>query len=136
MSATDRLLDRLHGVRKTGTNKWIACCPGHDDRSPSLSIREIEDRVLIHCFAGCDALQIVAAVGLKLSDLFDKPLDDHIKPTKSRISANDRLALIDHEAIIVCLTARQIAAGEFLKAEDHERLLLAAHRIGEARDLV
>ena len=38
-----KLLDRLPGVRKTGPGRWIAPCPAHEDRRPSLSIRELED---------------------------------------------------------------------------------------------
>ena len=70
MSMT-KLLDRLEKVRKTGPGRWIACCPAHDDHSPSLALRELDDgRVLVHCFAGCSAHEIVSAVGLDLSDLF------------------------------------------------------------------
>ena len=52
MSA-DALLSRLDGVKKTGHGQWIARCPAHEDRSPSLSIAEKDDRVLVHCHAGC-----------------------------------------------------------------------------------
>jgi hypothetical protein len=34
---------------------WVAKCPCHDDRTASLSITEGEDdRLLMHCFAGCE----------------------------------------------------------------------------------
>ena len=69
--AAEVLLGRLDGVRKTGDGRWLARCPGHDDRGPSLSIRELGDgRVLIHDFAGCKTLEILSAVGLRLRDLF------------------------------------------------------------------
>ena len=47
-----QFLDRLEGVRGRD-GKFMARCPAHDDRGPSLSIGE-GDRgsVLIHCFAG------------------------------------------------------------------------------------
>jgi hypothetical protein len=38
----------------------LACCPVHDDRSPSLSLRDGETALLVHCFAGCDARDILA----------------------------------------------------------------------------
>jgi hypothetical protein len=51
-------------------NQWIAHCPAHNDRRPSLSIRECDDRrVLMHCFAGCAVENIVAALGLRMKDL-------------------------------------------------------------------
>ena len=43
----DKLVSQLEGVRSTGQDRWIARCPAHDDRSPSLSIREVDDRILI-----------------------------------------------------------------------------------------
>jgi hypothetical protein len=71
----DTLLSRLEGAKSVGHGKWIAKCPAHDDRSPSLAVREIEEgRILVHCFAGCGAADVVAAIGLALSDLFEKPL--------------------------------------------------------------
>jgi len=42
------------GGRKAG-GSWMARCPAHDDREPSLSIRDADDsKVLVHCHAGCD----------------------------------------------------------------------------------
>ena len=70
------LLDRLDNVIDRGGGQYSAVCPGHEDRSPSLSIRETDDRVLLHCFAGCSPSEVTAALGLSLADLFDKPLED------------------------------------------------------------
>jgi hypothetical protein len=65
------LIDRLDGARRVGPGRWIARCPAHDDRDPSLSVRELDDgRVLIKCHAGCGAADVMASVGLSLSDLF------------------------------------------------------------------
>ncbi|MCG0276626.1 MAG: hypothetical protein L5655_10835 [Thermosediminibacteraceae bacterium] len=69
-----KLLNRLESVRQTGPNKWVARCPAHPDRSPSLSIRLNGDRILVYCFAGCPANRIVEAVGMTVGDLFlDSP---------------------------------------------------------------
>ena len=51
---------RLHG-RKSGSG-WIAKCPAHDDRDPSLSLRDVQGKVLVHCHAGCDQNAVVAAL--------------------------------------------------------------------------
>jgi hypothetical protein len=58
------VLSRLSGVRELGTGKgWIALCPAHEDRKPSLRIAEGSDgRVLLHCFAGCSPEEIVRAI--------------------------------------------------------------------------
>jgi putative DNA primase/helicase len=66
---SEALIDLLHGARVSGDG-WIASCPAHDDRRPSLSVRAGEDgRILVKCHAGCDAEAIVRALGLSLSDL-------------------------------------------------------------------
>jgi hypothetical protein len=63
------IAERLH-ARRSGSG-WIARCPAHVDRSPSLSIREGDaGRVLIHCFAGCSVEAVCTAMEIKLSDLF------------------------------------------------------------------
>ena len=41
---------------------WMACCPAHEDRTPSLSICDGEDKVLVHCHAGCEQDQVIAAL--------------------------------------------------------------------------
>jgi putative DNA primase/helicase len=49
----------LHG-RRVGDG-WMARCPGHNDRDPSLSIRDADDgKVLLRCHAGCDQAQVIA----------------------------------------------------------------------------
>lgn len=69
----EAILPRLEGVRRGGAG-WIALCPAHKDRSPSLSVREGRDgRVLVLCFAGCTADAICAAIGIRVSDLFAGP---------------------------------------------------------------
>ena len=71
--ATARILQRLQRVRPSGDG-WTALCPAHDDHQPSLSIGQgLDGRVLLRCHAGCPVEQIVAALGLSLSDLFDAP---------------------------------------------------------------
>lgn len=68
----ERVLDRLDDahVRTNGAG-YTARCPAHEDRNNSLSITEGEDgRVLIKCFTGCTFDEVVAALGLKPSELF------------------------------------------------------------------
>ena len=77
----EALLDRLEGVRSCGAGRWKACCAVHADISPSLSIREANGKLLLHCFAGCKTEEIVAALGLELKDLFtDHPISHGQRP--------------------------------------------------------
>ena len=50
------------GGRKAGSG-WIARCPAHDDRNPSLSLSTGRDgKVLVRCHAGCDQAQVIDAL--------------------------------------------------------------------------
>lgn len=64
------ILARLRRVRQSGKG-WMAECPGHDDRKPSLHVGEEDDgRIRMRCFAGCSREDVVRAMGLTLADLF------------------------------------------------------------------
>ena len=66
----ETILERLHGVRKSGAG-WSARCPAHEDKRNSLSISKGDDgRVLLKCFAGCNVEAICKSLGLNPSDLF------------------------------------------------------------------
>ena len=67
------------GGRKVGQG-WVARCPAHDDREPSLSIRDDDGKVLVRCHAGCDQRDVIAA--LKERGLWDGK--EHSTPRKSR----------------------------------------------------
>jgi hypothetical protein len=54
-------LKRLKKVRRKGKQAW-ACCPAHDDRRPSLSIREADTPgvgFVVYCHAGCEWQSVV-----------------------------------------------------------------------------
>jgi hypothetical protein len=125
-------LSRLEKVRgKNGS--FTACCPSHKDKSPSLAIRQDGERILLHCFAGCSAHEVVESVGCTLSDLFQEEKKWHRqKPVKRQFYATDLLRIINKEALIVLISAVDMANGKQLKEADLERLKVAAGRIEEA----
>jgi len=65
----ESLAQRCARPRRTRTG-WQACCPAHEDRTPSLSITPQDEKVLLYCHAGCTAEAMVAALGLAMRDLF------------------------------------------------------------------
>lgn len=132
------VLERLEKVRHTGPGRWIARCPAHDDRSPSLSIREADGgRVLIHCFGGCKTGAILDAIGVEFSTLFEKREPGaHYRPIKASYPASDLLLLISHEAQVVAQIAALAQERPWLEDEEIDRLVTAAERIGRARDAI
>jgi hypothetical protein len=135
VSPIDGFIARLEGVRSTGPRKWLARCPAHDDRSPSLSLAEGDDgRVLIHCFSGCGVDAIAGAIGFSLSDLFPNRQSewDHAPRSRSPFSAVDILRAAKAELQIVAVAACNLGNGCALTDEDRKRLLVAADRLAAA----
>ena len=52
-------------------SRFRARCPAHEDHRASLGATRRDDRVLLHCFAGCSTASVVHKIGLTLADLFD-----------------------------------------------------------------
>lgn len=124
------LLNLLQGVKRTGKGQWLAKCPAHEDRSPSLSVRCCDDgRWLVHCFAGCDTHAVLDAMSLEVADLFPEPIYHKAKPLHTRITAMDALKGVSREAGIIAIMASDLAEG---KPVDAERACLAAGRIADA----
>src|SRR5438067_4159802 len=73
----------LKGVRKS-LRGWVACCPAHRDREPSLSIGlGDEGQILLKCFAGCSLDRIVEAMGISVADLFPCTPSASVSQTES-----------------------------------------------------
>ena len=62
-------LDRLEGVVEQ-KDYFMACCPSHEDKRPSLKVSEKEGKILIHCWAGCHPSDVIGALNLTWKDLF------------------------------------------------------------------
>ena len=140
MSAT-ALLDRLAHVKQTAPGRWLARCPAHEDRSPSLSIRELEDgRVLLHDFGGCGTEAVLDSLGLEMQALFPERLPQTragvgYSPSHSRIPARDLLEALSLETGVVLVITQEILAQRRVSESDWQRLATAARRIHAARDL-
>ena len=130
------LLSNLDKVKKTGANSWIACCPAHDDSSPSLAIKDSDGKILIHCFAGCETSDVIEAVGLTFSDLMPEKFAGNQKATKKPYRDADLIRFIAQETTIVYLTGVKILKGEQVIDEEKERFEIAVSKIREAQRYV
>ena len=120
----EKLLERLEMVRKTGTGKWIARCPAHDDGTPSLSVTEIEsgNRLLIHCHGGCGALDVLQKIGLDWSALYPDDAESYRPLWRS----NTEQKAIDD--MIVAIAQAKRDKGERLNEVDKQALIQAKLR--------
>jgi hypothetical protein len=109
------IMERFADAKRNGRG-FMARCPAHDDKTPSLSIAESEDGgVLLKCHAGCPTEDVVRAAGLKMSDLFpEKPVGErHRSPIKDR----PQPAHIDDQQVSQFHAALPTQGRDYLKAE-------------------
>lgn len=69
---SEQIAERLH-ARSAGSDRWRGKCPVHGGKSlTSLSVSRGEGgRTLVKCWGGCAVKDICAAVGLRVTDLFE-----------------------------------------------------------------
>ena len=126
----DIILSRLNKVKKTfKDNEYSALCPNHSDKSPSLSIKELQDgRILINCFAGCESKQVLDSMGLSFEDLFPQKLGD-FKSEKKPFSSSHGLKMIGYESTIILACAGFLREGKELSEANFVRMVEAVSRI-------
>lgn len=79
------ILRRLHKVKRSGAG-WMARCPAHQDKTPSLSVSQADGKILLNCQAGCETASVLKAVGLEFKDLF---IDESPGPQKRIVAVYD-----------------------------------------------
>lgn len=131
------LLSRLDGVKETQRWTWVARCPAHKDRHPSLTVKVLPDeRILMHCFAGCETESVLSAIGVQFSDLFAKPLGHHFPKVRRPFTDRDALECLKNESFVLCLVGSQITDGKPVSGEDLARAFTASARITAALEVV
>lgn len=128
----DAFLANCTKARVTGQGTWIACCPAHPDKNPSMTVRELNDgRVLVHCFAGCSVEEILGAVGMDFNALFPEelPKSDYIAAMRRPFPAADVLAALSNELLIITLIALDMEKKREISDADIARLQLSRIRI-------
>lgn len=129
----ENLLQHLQKVKRTKPGSWLACCPAHEDKTASLSVRELEDgRILVHCFASCSVSEVLSAVGLTFDALYPEKEICHGKPERQPFPATDILRAIAFESTLVLIAAADLLAGNPFNDTDRARLTLAVSRIQAA----
>lgn len=121
----DLLLSRLEGVKKYG-DRYMAFCSGHPDKNQSLSLSRGEDgRALVHCYAGCQTHDVLAAVSLELRHLFPGNLSDAQRQQYRRIALEKERHF---ERLVIEIAKGEATSGD-LSGESIVRLALAQERI-------
>lgn len=66
--------DRLPGPSSRRGQWTMYCCPAHEDTDPSLGLIHNKDqaKTVVRCFTGCSDTQVLAAIGLPGSAIWDR----------------------------------------------------------------
>jgi len=89
MTPVELVLSKLPQAKRDGKG-WMALCPAHDDRRPSLRVTAGDDgRALVHCHAGCTPEAVVGALGLTLADLM--PMNDMESGRRTKFKSTRKL---------------------------------------------
>jgi len=134
----DALLSRLNGVKRTGKDRWLARCPAHDDKSPSLSIRELPDgRILLHDFALCSIEEILNSVELTFDALFpERATGGHVPREHRPYNPSDILEALSFEINVASIILDRMVNDKDITAGDWLRFNTAADRVRSAKEFV
>lgn len=123
----EKLLSRLEKVERLSQGnhqaRYRACCPAHDDKSPSLSVTLANsDSILLKCWAGCSAEEIINAVGMEMTDLFPEKIH-HMPGVKRPFTADQAAKTLAMDAMVVAMAAVKLRRKESLTQRDIDDLL-------------
>lgn len=85
-----QFLSHFPSAKKTGPREWLVSSPTRRDSDPSLSVKEVDGgKILLNDFGGASTEEVVAAMGLQMSDLMgeDDPQGPRAAPDPSDRSA-------------------------------------------------
>ena len=136
----DDLLEKLDAVRPTARG-WRARCPAHEDRRPSLSVREGAEGVLLRCWSGCRLEEVCSALSISIRDLFYAPRSgcgsarQTSPPRPPRLNRRKQAAMLEDAALTEQLRAERIlkaATGVSIERWNEDDLDVALRHVGDA----
>lgn len=144
MTPIQKLLPRLDAVKSVKPGQWVAKCPAHDDKHPSLCITEKSDgTLLLKDWAGCSVAEILHTVGLELHHLFpdssvySPPLTKWgIRKAWDLCGWRAATNVLYRESLIVYVAGNTIFENKQLSDNDRGRLLIAIHRISDVKEVL
>lgn len=121
----ESIASALQKPKRAGLGKYVACCPAHDDKTPSLSIQDASDRVLVHCHAGCSQEEVIDR--LRDLGLWHKPSPKRIAFQKSKSLTDE----IRFNQILLALATQEAQEGVVHSEFERARIRRAIHFLEE-----
>ena len=129
------ILESLDKVKDLGGGRYNACCPVHNDKHPSMSVKILDDgMVLMHCFAcGANGIEIIRALGLSPSELFPPEIkqgnEKRVGYRKTSFDSRQVIDALKLEMMTVIACASDMRAGIVPDDDDMARLFCAQQAI-------
>ena len=118
----EEILNHLDKVKKTPSG-YVACCPVHNDRNPSMSVTEKDGVVLMYCFScGANGLDVANSLQISPSALFT---DVMMPVTMTRRLKSD----LQTDAYVISIYESTKQSNGRLTYNDFKRYKLARERI-------
>jgi len=131
----ETFLNRLHKVRPKGKGKWLALCPCHNEKTPSLAISDDNGTVLMHCFGcGANAVEVAERIGVDLSELFPDDVT-YDKQQRKYFPADQVLAALKVESAVLYLISKQMLSGT-ITIETKNEIYKSMRRLWAADDYI
>lgn len=133
----NEFLSRLvpYDLKQVGSNRYVARCPAHHEKTPSLSITVMDDgKTVAYCFGcGADGIGIVESLGLKPSDLFPEGDDFNREEYKHKKQIQFQRKQFMEDYRLIKLGESDLAKGK--KFNDHDRKVFkeAVQRVNQYR---
>lgn len=131
----ETFLNKLHKVKQKGHGKWIALCPCHDEKTPSLAITDNVGVILIHCFGcGANAVEVAQRLDIDLSELFPGDVT-YDKQKRKFFPADLVLAALRIESAALYMISQRMLDGE-MSAELKDEIYKSMRRLWAADDYI
>ena len=131
-----KILTYLQKVRKVGEGRYNALCPVHGDKNPSLGVTIRDDQsIVMNCLScGANGVAVCNALGIEIQELFPphKRFSKYQKQTAIGFSAEQILAALEKESLVVLIAANKILKNEPLTQDDVDYLAKVVVVISEA----
>ncbi len=130
MIPKEQILAKFEKVYATTSDKtqYQCLCPSHNDKTASLGIKFVDEKVIFNCFAGCETGDVINAAGLSWNDIMPNSVDNNYKPNKT-FNPFAVLKAIRNDVLFLYLCANEIKKNEPLKESDQQKLLELTGRL-------
>lgn len=137
------ILSKLERVRRTGSGRWVACCPAHGSgRNTALKVTLLPDgRLLLHCFAGCAFADVLTAASIEVGDLMPETMSANEAGGDRRYSsratlpfdARQMLGALHGDVLVAAVVVADVLAG---RPADTAALWRTAGRLADAVEVL